>query len=68
MPEQTNTKVKNLEKNEANYTPLTPISFLIRTSKIWPEKIAWVHGSKRNTYKQLLLRCIKISDGLKKKE
>ena len=56
-----------LEKNNANYTALTPISFLLRTANIWPEKIAWVHGSQKATYEELLLRCIKISDGLKLK-
>ena len=38
------------KKNKANYWALTPISFLQRTNKIWPEKIAWIHGSKNNTY------------------
>ena len=56
-----------LEKNNANYTALTPISFLLRTANIWPEKIAWVHGSQKATYEELLSRCIKISDGLKLK-
>ena len=28
----------NLQKNKANYWALTPISFLERTNKIWPEK------------------------------
>ena len=57
---------KNLEKNEANYAPLSPISFLIRSANIWPDKIAWVHGNKNNTYKQLLDRCSSIASGLVK--
>ena len=36
MPEQVNIKNKRLEKNDANYTALTPISFLLRTANIWP--------------------------------
>ncbi len=55
----------NLQKNKANYWALTPISFLERTNKIWPEKTAWIHGSKSNTYKELHTRCIKIAKGLK---
>ena len=57
---------KNLEKNEANYAPLSPISFLIRSANIWPDKIAWVHGNNNNTYKQLLDRCASIASGLVK--
>ena len=62
-----NIKSKNLEKNPANYWALTPISFLLRSANIWPERIAWIHGSKKNTYKQLLSRCLKIASGLRKK-
>ena len=57
----------NLQKNKANYWALTPISFLERTNKIWPEKTAWIHGSKSNTYKELHTRCLKIAKGLKSK-
>ena len=67
MLQQTNPKINKLTKNDANYTALTPISFLLRTANIWPERTAWVHGSKKCTYKELLLRCLKISDGLKLK-
>ena len=67
MLEKENIKNQKLEKNDANYTALTPISFLLRTANIWPEKTAWVHGSQKATYKELLSRCIKISDGLRLK-
>ena len=55
----------NLQKNKANYWALTPISFLERTNKIWPERTAWIHGSRSNTYKELHTRCLKIAKGLK---
>ena len=58
---------EELNKNKSNYWALTPISFLLRTANIWPEKTAWIHGSKKNNYKQLLSRCKKIASGLKKK-
>ena len=61
------TKSINLEKNPANFWALTPISFLLRSANIWPERIAWIHGNKKNNYKQLLSRCTKISSGLRKK-
>ena len=52
------------KKNKANHWALTPISFLERTNQIWPEKTAWIHGSKSNTYKELRTRCLKIARGL----
>ena len=58
---------EELNKNKSNYWALTPISFLLRTANIWPEKTAWIHGSKKNNYKQLLSRCKKIASGLRKK-
>ena len=42
---------EELNKNKSNYWALTPISFLLRTANIWPEKTAWIHGSKKNNYK-----------------
>ena len=59
--------IEELNKNKSNYWALTPISFLLRTANIWPEKTAWVHGSKKNNYKQLLSRCKRIASGLKKR-
>ena len=34
---------KNLEKNSANFIPLTPISFLERTSDIYPNYEAVIY-------------------------
>ena len=58
---------KGLKPNQANYFPLSPISFLTRTANIWPERTAWIHGKKKNTYKQLLEKCTLIASGLRRK-
>ncbi|MDE3116494.1 MAG: hypothetical protein KGL26_12905, partial [Pseudomonadota bacterium] len=39
-----------LDKNPANYQPLTPLSFLERAARVFPEHTAIVHGSRRTTY------------------
>ena len=65
MTISTDISASDWKKNKANYWALTPISFLERTNKIWPEKIAWIHGSKSNTYKELRSRCLNIANGLK---
>ena len=35
---------ENLPKNQANYSPLTPLSFLTRTAEVFPERTAVIHG------------------------
>ena len=65
MTTPSNIATSSLKKNKVNHWALTPISFLERTKNIWPEKTAWIHGSKNNTYKELHTRCLKIAKGLK---
>ena len=33
-----------------SYTALTPLSFLERSARVWPEKVAVIYGSRRLTY------------------
>ena len=54
----------NLDKNQANYAPLTPISFLRRTAEVFPDHIAIVHGDLRRTYKDMYDRCRKLASAL----
>lgn len=46
----------NLPPNPANYTPLSPLSFLRRAERIFPHKIAVTHHDKHYTYKQFTTR------------
>ena len=39
----TNPYETGLDKNAANYLPLTPITFLERTAKVFPDQLAIVH-------------------------
>ncbi|MGQ0684026.1 hypothetical protein [Bradyrhizobium sp.] len=36
-----------LGRNEANFSPLTPVSFLPRSAEIYPDRIAAIHGERR---------------------
>lgn len=54
----------NLDKGLANYTPLSPISFLERTASIYPERLATVHGEFRRTWSQTFTRCRKLASAL----
>ena len=57
---------KNLDKNKANYVPLTPISFIERTKDIYPNYEALVYKKKSYTWKQVYDRSIKFASALEK--
>ena len=50
----------NLDKNAANYVPLTPISFIERTKDIYPNYEALVYKKRSYTWKQVYERSIKF--------
>jgi fatty-acyl-CoA synthase len=53
-----------LERNPANYAPLTPLSFLDRTAAIWPEQVAIVHGARRSTWAEVAERSRRLASAL----
>lgn len=60
-----------LGKNPANYQPLTPIDFIVRSAQVYPDKTAIVyddleHNSLIQTWQQTYTRCRQLSDGLRK--
>ena len=42
----------NLDKNNANFTPLSPLSFLKRTAEVYPNKKSIIHGHREYTWQQ----------------
>ena len=44
---------QDLDKNPANYHPLTPLSFLKRSARVFPNKVAVIHGDNFTTYQDL---------------
>jgi fatty-acyl-CoA synthase len=59
-----NPYAQDLDRNDANYAPLTPVSFLARTAYIWPERTAVVHGSRRYTWGQTYDRSRRLASAL----
>ena len=55
-----------LVKNDANYVPLTPISFLARAANFFPERTAVIHGDLRYTYTEFYARARRLADALTK--
>ena len=57
---------KNLKKNKANFDPLTPIDFLKRTAKIFPNYISIISENKKFTWGQTFKRCNLLATALTK--
>jgi fatty-acyl-CoA synthase len=53
-----------LERNSANYTPLSPLSFIERAASVYPERIAIVHGTLRQTWSETYRRCRQLASAL----
>ncbi len=51
-------------RNPANYVPLSPLSFLLRTARIWGRRTAIIHGARRITYAEMLARCRRLASAL----
>ena len=57
---------KNLKKNKANFDPLTPVDFLKRTAKIFPNYISIISENKKFTWRQTFKRCNLLATALAK--
>jgi 3-(methylthio)propionyl---CoA ligase len=55
-----------LDKNAANYVPLSPLSFLRRAAEVYPERLALVHGERRQTWDQTYVRCRRLASALRR--
>ena len=54
-----------LAPNPANFTSLTPLSFLQRAADIHPRRIAVIHGDRRFTYREFYERAKRLASALK---
>ena len=58
---------EHLDKGPANYTPLTPLSFLARSAAVYPHKPAVIHGDMRFSYREFYDRCRRLASALEKR-
>jgi fatty-acyl-CoA synthase len=56
-----------LDKCKANYTPLSPLSFLERTAQVYPNRTSVIHGSRQFTWSQTYERCRRLASALKQR-
>ena len=55
---------QGLEKNPANFTALTPLSFLPKAAAVYPERIAVIHGARRFTWREFYGRTRRLAAAL----
>ena len=55
---------RDLDKNPANFQPLTPIHFLERAASIFPRQTAVVHGEWRLSYQEFWHRGLRLASAL----
>jgi len=56
----------NLNKNSANFIPLTPLSFLQRAKDIYPNYEALIYEDRKYSWTDVYKRCIKFASALVK--
>ena len=60
----TNPYERDLDRNPANYAPLTPIGFLERSASVYPDRTSLVHGSRHYTWAETWARCRRLASSL----
>ena len=56
-----------LDRNPANYQPLTPLTFLERAASVFPNHTAIIHGSIRRNYDEFYRRSRQLASALSNK-
>ena len=59
-----NPYTSGLDKNSANYAPLTPLTFIERSASVYPERVAVIHGRRRYTWAETYARCRRLASAL----
>jgi fatty-acyl-CoA synthase len=54
----------DLDRNLANFQPLTPLSFLERAASVFPDQTAIIHGSLRRSYAEFYARSRRLGSAL----
>ena len=55
---------QDLERNPANFQPMTPLTFLERAASVFPQHIAIIHGYLRRSYAEFYARSRQLASAL----
>ena len=56
-----------LDRNPANFQPLTPLSFLERAASVFPDHTAVIHGPLRRSYRDFYARTRRLASALRQR-
>jgi len=56
-----------LDRNQANYTSLSPLSFLKRAAHVHPDSLSVIHGDTEYTWAETARRCHQLASALHKR-
>ena len=56
----------DLDRNPANFQPLTPLPFLERAAAVFPDHTAIIHGPLRRSYAEFYARSRRLASALAK--
>ncbi|RKZ69077.1 MAG: acyl-CoA synthetase, partial [Gammaproteobacteria bacterium] len=56
-----------LGKNKANYTPLSPLTFLKRAAFIYPDRVSVVYGDRHYKWSETYNRCRQLASALRQR-
>ena len=65
--ENNNPYALGLDRNEANFVPLSPLSFIERTAQIYPNHTAVIYGDIRRSWADTYQRCLRLAAALKQR-
>ena len=57
---------RDLDKNKANYIPLSPLTFIERIKDVYPNYEALIYGKRKYTWLDTYKRVIKFASALEK--
>src|SRR5476649_1918380 len=57
----------DLDRNSANFQPLTPLAFLERAASVFPDHAAIIHGPLRRSYAEFYARTRRLASALAKR-
>jgi fatty-acyl-CoA synthase len=61
-----NPYAEGLDKNAANFVPLSPIGFLRRSAEVYPQRTAVIYGERSQTWQETYERCRRLASALAK--
>ena len=62
--DMTNPYEQHLDRRAANFQPMTPISYLERAARTYPDHLAIVHGARRISYRDFWRRSLQLASAL----